>query len=220
MAGIVATSLLIFALPAGFATAKTFRLVALGDSLSAGYGLAAEDAFPVKLERALRARGHQVVVENAGVSGDTASGGLQRLDWVLGDQPPDAVILELGANDALRAIDPAVTRKALDAILTKLGQRKLPVLLAGMLAPPNLGARYGAAFAAIYKDLALAHKAVFYPFFLDGVAGAPDLLQSDGLHPKAAGVDEIVRRILPFVETLLKRARHAAGGSSNRQEQQ
>jgi len=186
------------------------KIVVLGDSISAGYGLPADAAFPAKLSAALKAKGEAATVVNAGVSGDTASGGLGRLDWSV---PPgtDAVILELGANDALRGIDPALTKKALDAVLTKLAARHISVLLAGMKAPRNMGPDYVRAFDAIYPALASTHSVVFYPFILDGVAADPKLNQGDGMHPNAAGVDVIVARILPQVETLMARARAARG---------
>jgi acyl-CoA thioesterase-1 len=185
---------------------KPLRIVALGDSLTAGLGLAEPDAFPAKLQQALVAKGMAVSISNAGVSGDTMAGGLARLDWSV-PAGTDAVILELGANDALRGIDPAVTRRALDGILRGLAQRNIPVLLCGMLAPPNLGADYAHAFDAIFPDLAKTYGVVFYPFFIDGVAADPKLNQHDGLHPTAAGVDVIVAKILPQVEELLARAR-------------
>lgn len=186
-------------------TAQTpVKIVALGDSLSAGYGLPADSAFPAKLDAALKHKGVAATVTNAGVSGDTASGGLERLGWSVPDGT-DAVILELGANDMLRGIDPAVTRKALDAILTKLRARHIAVLLCGMKAAPNMGANYVHAFDAIYPALASTHGVVFYPFFLEGVAADRALNQPDGLHPTAAGVDVIVERILPKVEELVRR---------------
>jgi acyl-CoA thioesterase I len=188
------------------AAERTVHIVALGDSLTAGYGLPAADAFPSKLQRALVAKGFAVEIANAGVSGDTASGGLARLDWSVPDGT-EAVILELGANDALRAINPAVTRKALDGILNRLHERHIPVLLCGMLAPPNYGTDYTAAFDAIYPDLATRYGAILYPFFLTGVVGIPALNQSDGLHPTAAGVDIIIKRILPDVEQLIARVK-------------
>jgi len=186
------------------------RIVALGDSLTAGLGLPAQDAFPAKLERALNAKGIAATVENAGVSGDTASGGLARLDWSV-PAGTDAVILELGANDALRGLDPAVTRRALDAILAALARRNIPVLLCGMLAPRNLGAEYARAFDPMFPELAKTYGAVFYPFFLNGVAGDAKLNQGDGLHPTAAGVDVIVMTILPKVEELIARVRARQG---------
>jgi acyl-CoA thioesterase I len=184
--------------------------VVLGDSISAGHGLPADAAFPAKLSAALKAKGEAVNVVNAGVSGDTASGGLGRLDWSV-PSGTDAVILELGANDALRGVDPALTKKALDAILTKLAARHISVLLAGMKAPRNMGPDYVRQFDAIYPALASTHSVVFYPFILEGVAADPKLNQGDGIHPNAAGVDVIVARILPQVETLMARARAARG---------
>jgi acyl-CoA thioesterase-1 len=180
------------------------KLAVLGDSLSAGYGLPATQAFPVKLERALKAKGYNVEVLNAGVSGDTASGGRDRMDWSIPDGT-DAVIVELGANDALRAIDPKVTRTALDAILRRFKERNMRVLLAGMLAPPNLGPEYAARFNPIYGELAKQYDVPLYPFFLDGVAAQASLNQGDGIHPTAAGVDAIVEKILPMVEALIAR---------------
>ena len=185
---------------------RPLRIVALGDSLTAGFGIAASDAFPAKLERALRARGHAVAIVNAGVSGDTASGGLARLDWAVSDDT-DAVIVELGANDALRGLNPDVTRKALDTILRRLGERGIPVLLCGMHAPRNLGADYVRRFDSIYPDLAKAHGALLYPFFLQDVVAQASLNQQDGVHPTAAGVDVIVRGILPKAEELIRIAR-------------
>jgi acyl-CoA thioesterase-1 len=188
------------------AAERTIKIVALGDSLSAGYQLPAQDAFPVQLERALRARGLAVEVANAGVSGDTSSGGLARLDWSVPDGT-DAVILELGANDMLRAVDPKVTREALSEIVRRLKARRIEVLLCGMLASRNLGADYARAFDPIYPELAAANGLVFYPFFLDGIAADARLNQSDGLHPTAAGVAKIVAGILPKVEELIARVR-------------
>ena len=170
--------------------------------------LPVEDAFPAKLARALNAKGVAVTLANAGVSGDTASGGLSRLDWSVPDGT-DAVILELGANDALRGLDPKVTKAALDAILRKLADRRIVVLLAGMQAPRNLGSDYTRDFDSIYPALASTHTVVFYPFFLEGLAADPKLNLADGLHPNAAGVDVIVARILPQVEELVARARTA-----------
>jgi acyl-CoA thioesterase-1 len=184
------------------ADAAPLRLVALGDSLTAGYGLPASQAFPTRLQAALKAAGHDVVIENAGVSGDTTSAGLARLDWSVPDGT-EGVILELGANDMLRGLDPAIAEKSLDAILARLKQRGIPVLLVGMQAAPNLGAAYKQGFDAIYPRLAEKYGVRFYPFFLDGVAGQPSLNQPDGLHPTAAGVDLIVQRILPAVEGFL-----------------
>jgi len=178
------------------------RLLLLGDSISAGYGLPASESLPVRLEAALRRAGRAVEVINGGVSGDTSAGGLTRVDWMLGDKP-GYVLLELGANDALRGIDPKETYRNLDAILTKLDAGHIPVLLAGMLAPPNLGAAYGREFAEIYPRLAQAHHCLLYPFLLDGVAADPALNQADGIHPNARGVDIMVGRLLPYVERLL-----------------
>lgn len=182
--------------------AKTMRVIAFGDSLTAGLGVAPEDAFPRQLEAALRARGHAVEVVNAGVSGDTTAAGLSRLDWVI-PQDADAVIVELGANDALRGLPPSAARTNLDKIVTKLRARGLPVLVAGMLAPRNLGREYAAAFDPIFADIAKSHEALLYPFFLEGVAGQAKLNQPDGLHPNAEGVATIVRGILPSVEKLI-----------------
>jgi acyl-CoA thioesterase I len=191
-----------------WAAERIANIVAFGDSLTAGYGLAANEAFPAQLQRALAAKGLAVNVVNAGVSGDTTAGGLARLDWSIPDGT-DAVILELGANDALRGFDPAVTRKALDTMLRRLQERKISVLLCGMLAPPNMGAEYSRAFNAIYPDLAAQTGAILYPFFLTGVAADPKLNQRDGLHPTAAGVAVIVDHILPQVEALIARAKGA-----------
>jgi acyl-CoA thioesterase-1 len=187
------------------ARAAPITILALGDSLTAGLGVAPGDAFPVKLEAALKGRGHDVRVINAGVSGDTSAAGRDRLSWVLTDDV-QAVIVELGANDALRGIDPQGTSAALSAILTELQSRQLPVLLAGMRAPRNLGPDYVETFDALYPKLAQTYDVLFYPFFLDGVAADPALNQPDGLHPSAKGVDVIVARILPMVEELLAKA--------------
>jgi acyl-CoA thioesterase-1 len=178
-------------------------LVALGDSLTAGYGLAADQAFPVQLQKALKDNGLAVRVINAGVSGDTSAGGLSRLDWVLGDKP-QAAIVALGANDVLRGIDPAETEANLDRILTKLKSRGVRVLLVGMLAPPNLGAEYRKAFEAIYPRLAAKHNVPLYPFFLEGVALNRELNQGDGIHPTAKGVAVMVRGILPQARALME----------------
>ena len=183
-------------------SAKPIKMVVLGDSLSAGYGLPADAAFPVRLQKALEAKGIKVDMVNAGVSGDTTSGGRERLDWSVPDGT-DAVIVELGANDALRGIDPAVTRAALSDIITKLKARKIAVLLCGMLAPPNYGSDYAAKFNAIYPDLSKSLGVPLYPFFLDGVAADAKLNQADGMHPTAAGVDIVVKNILPAVEAFL-----------------
>ena len=182
--------------------AKPVKMVVLGDSLSASLGLSASAAFPERLQKALKSKGMPVEIINAGVSGDTASGGRDRLDWSVPDGTR-AVIVELGANDALRGIDPAVTRAALSEILTRLKARRIAVLLCGMLAPPNYGSEYSARFNAIYPDLAKAFGVPLYPFFLEGVAADAKLNQADGIHPTAAGVDVIVKNILPSVEEFL-----------------
>ena len=182
--------------------AKPIKMVVLGDSLSAGLGLPGPSAFPARLQKALKTKGIEVDMINAGVSGDTASGGRDRLDWSV-PQGTQAVIVELGANDALRGTDPAVTRVALTDIVTRLKARKIAVMLCGMLAPPNYGSDYSARFNAIYPDLAKALGVPLYPFFLEGVATDPKLNQADGLHPTAEGVDVIVKNILPGVEAFL-----------------
>lgn len=180
-------------------------LVVLGDSLSAGYQLAPDQSFPAQLQQALDAKGYDVEVVNAGVSGDTSSGGLSRLDWSVGPEA-DAVILELGANDALRGIPPEKTRDNLDAIVARLTERGVAVLVAGMLAPRNLGDDYSGRFDAIFPAIAEAHDALLYPFFLEGVAMDPALNLADGMHPTGEGVSVIVRNVLPHVEQLLARA--------------
>ena len=181
---------------------KPVRLVVLGDSLSAGLGLSAADAFPAKLQKALRDKGIAVDIGNAGVSGDTASGGRDRLDWSV-PEGTQGVILELGANDALRGTDPSLTRAALSDILTRLKARGVPVFLCGMLAPPNYGKDYAERFNAIYPDLSKSFGVPLYPFFLDGVAADAKLNQADGIHPTSAGVDIIVKNIMPTVEAFL-----------------
>jgi len=192
---------------AHFARAETpIKIVALGDSLTAGYGLPDKDGFVPRLQAALAAKGIATVIANAGVSGDTASDGLARLDWSV-PEGTDAVIVELGANDMLRGVDPQVTRNALDGILARLEQRHIAVMLCGMKAAPNLGAQYGRVFDGIYPELATKYAALLYPFFLDGVAAYAALTQSDGLHPNAAGVSVIVGRILPKVDELVARVR-------------
>jgi len=177
-------------------------MVVLGDSLSAGLGLPGNAAFPEQLEKALKTKGMDVQISNAGVSGDTSSGGRDRLDWSV-PEGTDAVIVELGANDALRGIDPKITRAALSDILSKLKARKVAVMLCGMVAPPNNGADYAAQFNAIYPDLAKSFGVPLYPFFLEGVAADPKLNQADGMHPTAEGVEVIVKNILPTVEAFL-----------------
>jgi acyl-CoA thioesterase-1 len=209
----LATALVVLACSlSGAAAERPVKIVALGDSLSAGLGVAADEAFPAKLARALEANGHTVEMINAGVSGDTAAGGLARLDWSV-PEGTEAVILELGANDALRGFDPAVTREALDQILERLKSRGVPVLLAGMRAPPNMGVDYARRFDPIFPELAQKHGVPLYPFFLDKVASEAALNQRDGIHPTAGGVEVIVRGILPKAEELVQTAlqrRHSA----------
>ncbi|MFN3347859.1 arylesterase [Pseudorhodoplanes sp.] len=192
--------------PAAAQDKAPLKIVALGDSLTAGYGLPATDTFPARLQRSLQAKGYNVEIENAGVSGDTASGGLSRLDWSIPDGT-DAVIVELGANDMLRGVDPKVTRQALDDILARLKERDIPVLFAGMRAAPNLGAEFVRAYDAIFPELAQKYDVVFYPFFLDGVAAQAQLALRDGMHPNADGVRAIVDGILPKAEELIARVK-------------
>ena len=187
---------------AAAAKAEPYRIVGFGDSLMAGYGLDAGQSFPEKLENAIREKGHDVVIAKAGVSGDTSSGGLSRLDWSVPDGTR-LVILELGANDMLRGIGPDITQKNLDAMLARLKERNIAVLLAGMRAAPNLGPDYQAAFDAIYPRLASKHGIALYPFFLDGVAADRAFLLEDGMHPNAAGIDRMVEKMLPQVEKLI-----------------
>src|SRR5580700_846987 len=204
----VVWGLLLIAAEPGFAQSSVavgsapLKMVVLGDSLSAGYGLSGPDAFPAKLQKALKAKGIEVDMTNAGVSGDTASGGRDRLDWSV-PEGTQGVILELGANDALRGTDPAVTRAALSDILTRLKARGVSVLLCGMLAPPNYGKDYADRFNAIYPELSKSFSVPLYPFFLDGVAADAKLNQADGIHPTAEGVDVIVKNMLPTVEAFL-----------------
>ena len=185
------------------AVAKPLTVVAFGDSLTAGYMLPAEHAFPNVLQAALQKDGFDVAVTNAGVSGDTTTGGLERLDWSVPDGT-DGVILELGANDMLRGEDPAIPRKNLETMIERLKSRHIAVFLAGMLASPTLGAPYVKSFNAIYPDLAHRYAIPLYPFFLNGVVGQAGLQLSDGLHPNAGGVDAMVKGILPSVEAWLK----------------
>jgi len=205
VAAAVAAMALVSAAAQPASPGRPVKIVALGDSLTAGLGLPADATFPVRLQRALAGKGIAAEVVNAGVSGDTSADGLARLDWSVPDGT-DAVILELGANDALRGLDPARARANLNEILRRLAGRHIPVLLAGMRAPPNMGADYAKAFDSIYPDLAAAYGTAFYPFFLDGVAAERGLNQGDGLHPTAAGVDVIVAKILPKVEELVAHA--------------
>lgn len=189
------------------AWAKDIQIVALGDSLTAGYLLPPGQGFPEQLQQALIAKGiKDVVIANAGVSGDTSSGGLSRLDWAIGPET-HAVILELGANDALRAIDPAITRTNLDKIISSLTSRGIHVLLVGMYAPPNLGKDYGTKFNAIYPELAKTHDLILYPFFLDGVATDNQLLLEDGLHPNEKGIAVMVTRFMPYMEKFISETR-------------
>ncbi|MGX1307659.1 acyl-CoA thioesterase-1 [Amorphus suaedae] len=201
---IIVAALALLLAPTPGQAQKPITIVAFGDSLTAGYQLGPDEGFAERLQAKLAERGQDVRIVNAGVSGDTTSGGLARLDWSV---PPDAdgVILELGGNDALRGIDPGTTEANLDKMLTQLSERAVPVLLAGMLAPPNMGPDYEAAFNPIFKRLASRHDAIYYPFFLDGVAGNPEYGLGDGIHPNAKGVDVIVDKILPSVEKLIAR---------------
>lgn len=184
------------------AIAEPYRIVGFGDSLMAGYGLGPSEGFPEKLQAALQKKGHDVVIANAGVSGDTSSGGLSRLDWSVPDGT-QLVILELGANDMLRGIAPEVTEQNLDEMLGRLKERGMAVLLVGMVAAPNLGPDYADAFNGIFPRLAEKHSVQLYPFFLDGVAADRQFLLEDGMHPNAAGIDRMVERLLPTVEKLL-----------------
>jgi acyl-CoA thioesterase-1 len=188
--------------PAADAADRPLRITAFGDSLTAGYGLPASASFPAQLQKALEMTGRKIVIENAGVSGDTTQAGLDRLDWSIGDGI-DGVIVALGANDALRGLDPAQTRSALVQIIVRLKARKIPVMLAGMRAPPNMGADFQQRFDSIFPDLAREHGLILYPFFLDGVAGRRELNQNDGIHPTADGIKLIVERILPSVERFI-----------------
>jgi len=197
----IAALLVLFATIAA-APAEPFRIVGFGDSLMAGFGLGPGEAFPEKLEAALRNKGHDVVISNAGVSGDTTSAGLSRLDWSVPDGT-QLVILELGANDMLRGVTPDITERNLDAMIARLKERGIAVLLAGMVAAPNLGPDFAAEFNAIYPRLAGKHGVALYPFFLEGVAADRNLLLEDGLHPNAAGVDRMVENILPVMENLI-----------------
>ena len=187
---------------AGQKPSRTITIVAVGDSLTAGFNLPPDASFPAQLQVALRARGHKVTIANSGVSGDTTAAGLARLDWAV---PADAhaAIVELGANDALRGIDPAEARANLEKIVRRLRKRGMPVLLAGMRAPGNWGSAYAKRFDAMFGEIASATGAQLYPFFLDGVALRADLNLADGIHPNAKGVAEIVKRIVPYVERLL-----------------
>ena len=194
--------LMVALMAAGPVFAQPVKMVVLGDSLSAGLGLSGPAAFPARLQKALKDKGIEVDMINAGVSGDTASGGRDRLDWSV-PAGTEAVIVELGANDALRGTDPAVTRAALTDVVSRLKARRIAVMLCGMLAPPNYGQDYAARFNTIYPDLAKKFDVPLYPFFLAGVAADPKLNQADGIHPTAEGVDIIVANILPTVQAFL-----------------
>lgn len=184
------------------AAAQQATILAFGDSLTAGYGVDHKDSFPTRLEGALKIAGYDVRIINAGVSGDTSAGGLSRLNWALADKPSFAIV-ELGANDGLRGLNPQSTFTNLDAIIVRLKAADVGVLLTGMQAPPNLGREYGTEFKNIFPHLAEKHDVILYPFFLDGVAADPDLNQGDGIHPNAAGVNIIVKRIMPYVTRML-----------------
>lgn len=190
------------------ARAESLRLVAFGDSLTAGLGLDQSDAYPAQLEKTLKAKGYDVAIANAGVSGDTASAAAQRIDWSVPDGT-DGVIIALGGNDILRGIDPAITRKAMTDIIMRLKQRGIPVLLAGMQASANLGADFAKSFDAIFPELARQHGLVFMPFFLEGVATDPALNQPDGIHPNREGVAVIVDNIFPYAVELIERAENS-----------
>ena len=194
--------LFVVMMTAGAAVAGPIKIVVLGDSLSAGLGLGASDAFPAKLQKALKDKGIDVDIVNAGVSGDTASGGRDRLDWSVAEGT-EAVILELGANDALRGTDPSVTKAALTDIVSRLKARGVAVLLCGMVAPPNYGRDYADRFNTIYPELSRSFGVPLYPFFLDGVAADAKVNQADGIHPTPAGVDIVVKNIMPTVEAFL-----------------
>lgn len=189
---------ILLCLSAAHAQSTPVKLAILGDSLAAGYGLKPEQSLPARLEAALRAQGRNVTVINHGVSGDTTAGGLERVDWMLADKP-DIVMVELGANDALRALDPAEAERNLDAIITKLKAAGVAIWLVGMLAPRNFGPEYAAQFDGLYKRLTEKYSLPLYPFLLDGVAQDPALNQADGLHPNPKGVDVVVEHLLPFV---------------------
>ena len=205
---LLVSGILSIALITRFANAEENRktITVFGDSLVAGYGLSPGESFPEQLQKHLKKKGVSVKVLGSGVSGDTSTGGLARLDWSIGDDV-DAVILELGANDALRGIPPELTAENLEKMVLRLQERGKKVLLAGMLAPPNMGPDYGETFNAIYPDLAKKHDLVFYPFFLDGVAGNLDLNLPDGIHPTAEGISVMVEKIEPYVMRLLEKTK-------------
>jgi len=203
-AGALALVLNIALVPGPAAAAGQLKLIGFGDSLMAGYGLEGGEGFPARLQAALNERGRDVEIIDAGVSGDTTSGGLARLDWSIPDDA-QGVILELGANDALRGVPPEKTRENLDAMITRLKERGIAVLLAGMLAPPNMGADYETAFNGIYPQLAKEHELLLYPFFLEGVTGDEAMLLPDGMHPNANGINKMVEGILPVAEQFVSR---------------
>lgn len=196
---IFAVALLFAAIKIQTVLANDYTILAFGDSLTAGYGLAPEQGFTHQLEQELNSQGHNVIVVNGGVSGDTTSGGLSRLEWVLASVKPDLVIVELGANDALRGIAPDITRINMAKILSILEKAKIKTLVAGMIAPPNMGEKYGLKFNRIFPELAIEHNDSLYPFFLEGVAGNPELNQSDAMHPNSKGVSVIVKKIIPHI---------------------
>jgi acyl-CoA thioesterase I len=206
---VVADNSVLNAAPAPRRSTEPVRILAFGDSLTQGYGLPPGMEFPARLERALNARGLDVTVINAGVSGETSAGGLARIDWLLGDarNGPDAVIVELGANDGLRGLSAMEMEKNLDGMLSKLKARNIPVLFAGMKAPRNYGARYASEFDEVFPKLAAKYETLFYPFFLEGVVLERSLMQPDGIHPNPAGVEAIVKEITPLAERLVQQAR-------------
>jgi acyl-CoA thioesterase I len=199
--GEMLVALALAVLPARAAVSPV-RLLVLGDSLSSGYGVPIEDGFEARLAAACAAAGHPVQIQDGAVSGDTSAGGRARLSWVLGGDP-QAAIVELGGNDGLRGIAPAEMEANLRAILDGIAARRIPVLFAGMYAPPNLGPQYEKAFRAVFDRLGARPGLIYYPFFLAGVATHPELAQADGIHPNAAGVRVIVARIMPDVLRLL-----------------
>jgi acyl-CoA thioesterase I len=196
-------ALLLFSYGPTTAADQPIRILAFGDSLTAGYGLDdLADSFPAQLERALKAKGYDVKLIPAGISGDTTTGGLTRIEWSLAEKP-DAVIVALGGNDGLRAVDPAVTEKSMAGIVARIRRDGTPVLVAGMLAPPNLGRDYADRFNAVFARVAKTNGALFYPFFLDGVASIPSLNQPDRIHPNPKGVAVMVEKIMPDVVRLI-----------------
>ena len=199
-----AVAVLFTAMKIQSALANDYTILAFGDSLTAGYGLAPEQGFTHQLQQELNQQGHNITVVNGGVSGDTTSGGLSRLEWVLSSVNPDLVIVELGANDALRGITPDITRANMEKILSILEKAQIKTLVAGMIAPPNMGEEYSARFNRIFPELSVKYNDSLYPFFLEGVAGDPKLNQSDAMHPNSDGVTVIVKKIIPHVLNSLK----------------